>query len=307
MIGQRFTRLVVIEQDFEYAKQCNLKSNQNYWKCKCDCGNIKTIVQSSLTGGKTKSCGCLNQEKRLAQKENLIGRVFGQLTVIDRAENIDGRTAWLCECSCENQCVVRSSHLKSGNTKSCGCQSAINLMAGKNKNDLTGQVFGKLTALYPTEKRINGFVVWQCQCKCGNMKEATSTHLLRGYTSSCGCLASKGEGEIIKILQDNNIEFETQKSFNDAFEKKGHPYKYDFYLPKYNRLIEFDGEQHFDRKRTSDGWDTKEHFEKVQQRDAEKNKYALSHNIDLVRIPYWERNKITLDMILGKQYLIMPD
>lgn len=304
MIGQRFERLVIVEEDFEYAKQRGLKSNQNYWKCKCDCGNIKTVVQSSLTGGKTKSCGCLNQEKRLAQRENLTGLVFGQLTVIGPAENVGGRTTWLCQCSCGKQSVVRASHLKSGNTKSCGCQQIANLNNGRNKNDLTGQVFGKLTALYPTDKRINGFVVWQCKCECGNMKEVASTHLLRGQTSSCGCLTSKGEGEIIKVLQNNNIAFETQKSFDDAFETKGHPYRYDFYLPDYNRLIEFDGEQHFPRKRTSGGWDTEEHFEKVQQRDALKNAYALSHNIELVRIPYWERDKITLDLLLGDKYLI---
>ena len=36
--------------------------------------------------------------------------------------------------------------------------------------------------------------------------------------------------------------------------------------------------------------------------DKIKNEYALSHNILLVRIPYWERDKITLDMILGSTY-----
>ena len=35
-----------------------------------------------------------------------------------------------------------------------------------------------------------------------------------------------------------------------------------------------------------------------------KNEYALSHNIPLVRIPYWERDNITLEMILEDKYLI---
>lgn len=35
-----------------------------------------------------------------------------------------------------------------------------------------------------------------------------------------------------------------------------------------------------------------------------KNEYALSHNIPLVRIPYWKRNSITLETIMGDQYLI---
>ena len=35
-----------------------------------------------------------------------------------------------------------------------------------------------------------------------------------------------------------------------------------------------------------------------------KNKYSKDNNIPLVRIPYWERDKMTLDMLLGKEYLI---
>lgn len=35
-----------------------------------------------------------------------------------------------------------------------------------------------------------------------------------------------------------------------------------------------------------------------------KNKYCLINNIPLVRIPYWERDNITLDIILGDKYLV---
>ena len=311
MIGQRFGRLTVIEQDFEYQKNRNLKTKQNYWKCKCDCGEEKTIVQASLTGGKTKSCGCLNQEKRLRQKENLMGQTFGYLTVISPAENVGNRTAWLCQCKCGRQIVVRATHLKSGNTKSCGCRHNYNYSYNRNhelcvniKKDLTGKIFGKLTVLYPTEKRNNGFVVWMCKCECGNMKEATSTHLIRGYTSSCGCIVSKGENNIINILQKNSIKYETQKTFKDFFEIKGHPYRYDFYLPDYNRLIEFDGIQHYESNKSKNSWNTEEKVVKTQKRDKLKNEYALSHNIPLVRIPYWERDNITLDMLLGDKCLI---
>lgn len=45
-------------------------------------------------------------------------------------------------------------------------------------------------------------------------------------------------------------------------------------------------------------------LETIQKRDKVKNNYALTHNIPLVRIPYWERDNITLDMIMGNQYLI---
>ena len=38
--------------------------------------------------------------------------------------------------------------------------------------------------------------------------------------------------------------------------------------------------------------------------DIIKNKYSKDNNIPLVRIPYWERDKMTLEMLLGKEYLI---
>jgi hypothetical protein len=42
-------------------------------------------------------------------------------------------------------------------------------------------------------------------------------------------------------------------------------------------------------------------------RDLEKNQYALAHNIPLVRIPYTQRDNITLDMLLGPDYLVKTE
>ena len=78
--------------------------------------------------------------------------------------------------------------------------------------------------------------------------------------------------------------------------------RYDFVILKNNtpiRLIEFDGEQHY---KNIANWDS---LELQQKRDQIKNEYALSHNIPLVRIPYWERDNITLDMLMGEQYEVL--
>jgi hypothetical protein len=58
---------------------------------------------------------------------------------------------------------------------------------GRKVRDLTGQRFGKLVVLYPTEERRNGSVVWVCRCDCSKLKTSAATHLLRGMTKSCGC------------------------------------------------------------------------------------------------------------------------
>lgn len=224
----------------------------------------------------------------------------------ERAAN--GGMKWLCKCDCGNQTVVEAHNLQNGTTRSCGCLAKENLQENarrqrEKRKDLTSLQFGKLIVLKDTGKIDNQLRhFWLCQCECGNILEVRDSSLTSGNTNSCGCHYSKGEAVIQKILQENNIEYEKEKTFGNLKGEKGWAYRYDFYLPDYNRLIEYDGEQHFDY--TGSGWNTKENFEKVQQSDKVKNEYAQNHSIDLVRIPYMELKNISLNMILGEQYLI---
>ena len=55
------------------------------------------------------------------KKLDLTGQRFGKLTVIEPAENVGGRTAWRCRCDCGGETVVKTQHLRSGHTASCGC------------------------------------------------------------------------------------------------------------------------------------------------------------------------------------------
>lgn len=64
----------------------------------------------------------------VAVKENLIGKVFGRLTVIRQAEDYvlpcgKHHARWLCQCSCpeKKEVVVWGALLKKGDTTSCGC------------------------------------------------------------------------------------------------------------------------------------------------------------------------------------------
>ena len=55
--------------------------------------------------------------------------------------------------------------------------------------DLTGKRFGKLTVISLNEERDKyNTALWKCQCDCGNQKTVRSANLLKGYTTSCGCL-----------------------------------------------------------------------------------------------------------------------
>lgn len=61
----------------------------------------------------------------MGKKLDLVGQVFGRLTVVSKADRSNSRKVlWNCECSCGNSKVVRGCSLKSGDTQSCGCLNA---------------------------------------------------------------------------------------------------------------------------------------------------------------------------------------
>lgn len=58
----------------------------------------------------------------------------------------------------------------------------------KTFKDISGQVFGRLTAIKPIGKNKYGRYIWLCSCNCGNEKTVIGDSLRRGIVRSCGCL-----------------------------------------------------------------------------------------------------------------------
>lgn len=58
-VGNVYSRLTVLYKDTERSTK-----HATRWVCKCDCGNETSVVSAKLNNGNTKSCGCLNSEKR---------------------------------------------------------------------------------------------------------------------------------------------------------------------------------------------------------------------------------------------------
>ena len=56
------------------------------------------------------------------------------------------------------------------------------------KLNLTGQIFGRLTAQRPSERAADGRDRWSCLCTCGNVVDVRTSSLTSGNTRSCGCL-----------------------------------------------------------------------------------------------------------------------
>ena len=84
-------------------------------------------------------------------------------------------------------------------------------------------------------------------------------------------------------MELNKIEFIQEKRFVDCRDKK--PLPFDFYLPQYNLIIEFDGRHHFEEKGRGNHEITVKH-------DEIKNQYCKDNDINLLRIPYWEGSNI---------------
>lgn len=165
--------------------------------------------------------------------------------------------------------------------------------------NLTNKRFGKLTALYDTGIRKNRSVIWHCRCDCGNEIDVNQVDLQRQHTQSCGCMKSCGEQKIQEVLCSLDIVYEKEKVFQNCINPKTKCLlRFDFYLPDYNCCIEYDGIQHF--KYSNNGWNNKKHFEKVKYRDSIKNKYCQNNNIKLIRIPYFDFDKIDKDYLLDK-------
>ena len=53
--------------------------------------------------------------------------------------------------------------------------------------DISGNKFGRLTAIKPSGRTKAGAVIWECLCDCGTKKEVVSGSLINGDTKSCGC------------------------------------------------------------------------------------------------------------------------
>ena len=237
------------------------------------------------------------------KRNDLRGKKFGRLTVIERGGGggMNNCILWDCLCECGNiKKGVSSAYLRTGKTKSCGCLAAESArrVGAAQINDLTGQRFGKLTAiryLEPherTTKRNHSGAFWLCRCDCGNEVETASKILLSNEIKSCGCSSmSLGEMEIADELTANGVEFISEKSFDDLRSDANGVPRYDFYLPKQNAVIEFQGRQHYEE---TTFFGENNSLEKNRARDRLKREYAISKGMKYIEVHYSELGNINI-------------
>lgn len=115
------------------------------------------------------------ERKRKRKIKDLTNKKFGRLKIV-----VYNKEACECICDCGNTKFIKTRHLISGGTISCGCKR-------KEYEDLVGKKFNKLYVVKHVGKK-NGKHCWECVCDCGKIKEVKGVDLKSDNTKSCGCL-----------------------------------------------------------------------------------------------------------------------
>lgn len=250
--------------------------------------------------------------KTKTSKDVIVGAKFGRWTVLQigvknpesKAKNPPSMA--LCQCECGTQRYKEYRDLYLERSLSCGClrNEQVRERNLKNGEIQIGTQFGNLTMIKDLGCRKQNSRDKQerwslCKCSCGREIEVSNNNLRSGGTQSCGCVNSRGELIINKLLQESGVNFATQFSFSDLVGPNGGPLRFDFAVFDKNNtlieLIEFDGRQHYIGPEGN--WTHSQSLESIKANDNLKDKYCEEHNIKLIRIPYYDISKIS------KEYL----
>ena len=236
-----------------------------------------------------------------------IGKMYGTWKVIaiectnpNSQAKRKRKGAWCeCQCGCGTIQFMEYRQLYDGRTKGCSkiAHQAAAEARMQNATIPNGTKFGYLEVIkdlgmnnYKHPKR-----TYLCKCKCGKEVKVVATHLTSNHTLSCGCMKNSiGEQIIEDILKDNDIQYIKEYTFKDLVSKKGGLYRFDFAIfenDKLIKLIEFDGQQHYQE---GQGYFSTVSLAERQLNDTIKTNYCAEHNYDLLRIPYWDIDKIDL-------------
>ena len=115
--GEKFGKLTAIRFSGERVNGIRV------WEFICECGNLTKTTAYRAKIGQKKSCGCSTTSRPQNEAKDILGEVFGRLTVIARDGSIGRRAAWKTKCVCGNEKIVTGKELRSGHTRSCGCLS----------------------------------------------------------------------------------------------------------------------------------------------------------------------------------------
>ena len=269
-------------------------------KIRCPNGHeYEQILNDLFQGHGCKKCAYKrNGEKQKLNYEYVKNKIdeLGFILLSNEYYNIDSKIKVKCK-KCGHIFYPTFHNLQKGS----GCPNCFNKIRGKSslisyeERLKYVQSFG-YDIITPKNEYKNADTKVILKCDKGHLYECKLHDFYNG--NRCPkCNQSKGEVKIKKYLKDNNIFYKEQYKFEDCKAQRKLPF--DFYLPDYNLIIEYDGKQHFE---ISSFFGDIDSFIGIKVRDTIKNIYCKKNNINLIRIPYWEYDNIEniLNKIINK-------
>lgn len=200
---------------------------------------------------------------------------------------------YLCECKiCGHQWITNGSNIIKGGT---GCRECYRNNKRLSNEDFLERLFEITDSIIPLEKYYDSKTKIRFKCKhCNHEWKAAPFNILNG--NGCPeCKYSSGEQKVKDVLLKNDILYIPQKTYKNLKGVGGKYLSYDFYLPEYSLLIEFQGKQH---EHPVSYFGGEEKFNIQKEHDRRKKEYAELHNINLLEIWYYDINNI--EEILNK-------
>ena len=254
------------------------------------CNDIILITpEHALRGYGCKKCSSINTGKKLKlTKEQFAENIYKKNPNIELLSDYLGSNKPItCRCKiCQNVWTVKyPSQLYTSN-----CPKCVTKEKGLKLRLTTEDFLTKISSdIILCSEYISSTTPIDCKCKiCGYFWTVNQPSSLK-YTGCPNCRKSKGEQLIKQILDNNKILYTPQKTFNGLVGIGGGLLSYDFYLPTYNCLIEFQGVQH---EKSVIYFGGEKQLKKQQEHDRRKREYAKQNNINLLEIWYYDIDNI---------------
>lgn len=281
------------------SDNCFRKSRNTQVECHCEyCGKlfkVKKCKYDAILNNPNRHLYCSAQCAKDVQKpkwEDIVSLFNEKGYVLLSTEYVNAKTKleYICpQHKDKGSQFIRYNNLKHGfGCKYCGQDRTAE--SRRLSFDEAKAIFDKHDMILLDQEYVNTSIPMEYICKhhpeVGVQYMATSN----AYKQYCPyCNIVKGEVKILNYLLQQNIEYEKPKSYDGLYGIGGGKLSYDFYLPKFNLLIEYQGTQH---EKPVEHFGGEEQFLKQQEHDKRKREYALNNNIQLLEIWYYDFSNI---------------
>lgn len=280
-----------------YIKLLEPYKNMSYrMKCMCTKHNyeIRKSMQEILNGEGCKYCGAekLSEQHFMDDNEvqSRVSKKHSHIQLIKYCGIQSSDSEWLCTKHNKHFHKVLSTMLR---TEESGCDQCYK----ERMRDICGLPFdefkNRLQLVHPELNIIgkyqsaNSPLTFYCTMHKHSF-QSTPVNVLKRTSCCPKSFKTYKEESVCQLLEDWGYVVERQKTFIGCSDKN--LLKFDCYLPDFNTVIEYDGENHFYPVKfgTQSFEDAKEKHEYTLQHDKIKNEYCKKNNISIVRVPYYE-------------------